>query len=107
MPRSDGQFALIDIREIKVEFSIVQFVEEETVPADSIIIQNTWAKVNKDGSPDRRFKGNYSIPVCKYGHLLFTSPAGLQEEYQFSNAELAENFTRAFNAYKLALPRLN
>ncbi|MBC8036546.1 MAG: hypothetical protein H7X89_04955 [Rhizobiales bacterium] len=106
MPRRDGQFALIDIREISLDFRSVQFVEEDAVPADAKVVHETWAKVNKNGSPDLRFKGNYRIPVCLYGRLLFTSPGGLREEYQFSNIEAVENFSRAFDAYKITLPQL-
>jgi len=103
MPRADGAFALIDLRELQSEFHTVQFIEDEAVPADANVVGQTWAKVNKDGSPDRRFRDNYRIPICLYGRLLFTTPGGVEEEYQFSNAEAAGNFARAFDAYKAAL----
>lgn len=103
MPRADGAFALIDLREMQLESNAVQFIEEEAIPPDTQVVGQAWAKANKDGSPDLRFKGNYSIPVCLYGRLLFTSPAGVEEEYQFSNAEAAGNFGRAFAAYQAAI----
>ncbi len=103
MPRADGAFALIDLRELQIEFHAVKFVEDEAVPTDARVVSETWTKVNKDGSPDRRFRDNYRIPICLYGRLLFTSPGGIEEEYQFSNVEAAGNFTRAFDAYKAAL----
>lgn len=103
MPRADGAFALIDLREVKLEFNAVRFVEDENVPSDAKIVDQTWAKVNKDGSPDRRFASNYAIPVCLYGGLTFTSPGGVLEEYQFSDAMAAAEFTDAFHAYQAAL----
>jgi len=103
MPRADGAFALIDLRELQIEFHTIQFIEEEAVPNDAKLVGETWAKVNKDGSRDLRFRDNYRIPICLYGRLLFTSPGGVEEEYQFSNAEAAGNFARAFEAYKQAL----
>ena len=103
MPRADGAFALIDVRELQIEFNAVQFIEEEAVPSDTKVVGQTWAKVNKNGSPDLRFRDNYQIPVCLYGRLLLTSPGGVEEEYQFSNAEAAGNLSRAFEAYKSAL----
>lgn len=103
MPRNDGAFAVIDLRELRLEFTTVRFIEEEAVPADAQIVGQTWAKSNKDGTPDLRFKNNYAIPVCLYGRFLFTSPGGVEEEYQFSNAEAATNFARAFGAYQAAL----
>jgi hypothetical protein len=103
MPRVDGAFALIDLRELQIEFQAVQFIEDEAVPTDAQVVGETWAKVNKDGSPDRRFRDNYRIPICLYGRLLFTSPGGIEEEYQFSNPDAAGNFARAFHSYKAAL----
>jgi hypothetical protein len=103
MPRADGAFAIIDLREIRLEYNAVRFIEEEGVPSDSQVVDQTWAKANKDGSPDLRFNNNYSIPVCIYGRFAFTSPGGIEEEYQFSNAEAASNFVRAFEAYQGSL----
>jgi hypothetical protein len=103
MPRADGAFALIDIREVELKYGSMGFIETEAVPSDAEIIGHTWAKVNKDGSPDRRFKGNYQIPMVSYGHLLFTSPTGIEEEYQFSRAAAVLEFGRAFDVFKAAL----
>ena len=103
MPRADGQFALIDLRELSLEFTTVQFIEEDPVPADARVVGKAWAKSNKDGTPDLRFKGNYQIPICLYGRILFTSPGGIEEEYQFSNADAGRAFAEAFKVYKMSL----
>ena len=103
MPRADGAFALIDLREVRLDFEFQNFIENEQVPADSKVVGETWAKVNKDGSRDLRFRDNYRIPVVLYGKMLFTSSGGVQEENQFSNAEAAADFARSFEAYKAAL----
>lgn len=103
MPRDDGAFALVDLREVQLTSHVLQFVENEAVPSDTQIAGYTWAKVNKDGSPDRRFNGNYQMPLALYGRLLFTTAGGVEEEYQFSNASVAAEFTRAFRAYQAAL----
>jgi len=106
MQRADGAFALLDLREISVECHGVNFIEDEQVPSDSEVVSRTWAKVNKDGSPDRRFRDNYQIPVCLYGRIKLTSPTGLTEEYQFSNARSAAAFGQAFDDYQAALRML-
>lgn len=103
MPRVDGAFALIDLREMQLEFDAIQFHEQDAIPPDTKVVGETWAKTNKDGSPDRRFNGNYSIPVCLYGTLLFKSEGGVEEEYHFSNAEAAAYFRERFETYKAAL----
>ncbi len=97
---SKQAFALIDAAEIKLEFRSVRFIEEESIPSDSQVVGQTWAKVNKDGSPDRRFRDNHQIPIVLYGALTFRSTSGLHEEYQFSNAALAERFERAWTAFQ-------
>jgi hypothetical protein len=92
-------FAIIDSREIRLISSPTRFIEDETVPSDAEVMGHAWAKSNKDGSPDRRFRDNYQIPIVLYGSLKFTSPGGLQEEFQISNAALAERFARAWNSF--------
>ncbi|WP_033483364.1 DUF4236 domain-containing protein [Xanthomonas citri] len=103
MPRADGAFALIELREVDLQYHVVGFLEHEVVPPDAVVVGQTWEKVNKDGSRDMRFRDNDQIPIVQYGRLLFTSPGGVQEEYQFSNAIAAGEFARAFDTYKVAL----
>jgi hypothetical protein len=103
MPRADGAFALIDIREIDLEADGIRFHEDEGVPPDAEVLGNTWAKANKDGSPDRRFADNYAIPICAYGLVAFRSSGGIREEYMFSNWRATEAFAMAFVSYQEAL----
>jgi hypothetical protein len=46
---STGAFALIDVRQVRIEYCSVSFIEEETVPADAELLGHTWKKANKDG----------------------------------------------------------
>ncbi|MBQ4824841.1 hypothetical protein J4729_09845 [Leisingera sp. HS039] len=103
IPRADGVFALIDIRELKIDIEGVRFHETEGVPNDAEVVGHTWAKTNKDGSPDRRFKENYQIPICLYGQIAFRSHTGVTEEYMVSNDKAALAFVEAVQAYKEAL----
>jgi hypothetical protein len=96
---SKQAFSLIDCREVSVEFSQIRFIEEGNVPADARVIGQTWAKANKDGSPDRRFSENFQIPIVLYGCIVFKSATGLWEEFQFSNADRAERFAKSWNAF--------
>jgi hypothetical protein len=103
IPRADGVFALIDIRELQVTVDGVRFHETEGVPQDAKVVGQTWAKTNKDGSPDKRFNENYQIPICLYGQIAFRSPTGVTEEYMVSDANAALAFVEAVNIYKNAL----
>lgn len=100
---SNKKFGIIDIREIEFNFVSQKFLEEEEVPSDSKVIGNTWAKVNKDGSPDKRFKDNYQIPICLYGNIEIKSSSGLHEAYSISNHDIAEQFLMTFKAYQRAI----
>jgi len=99
-------FALIDVRELEVRCSQSSFIEEEGVPTDSEIIGQTWYKANKDGSRDRRFAGNYQIPIARYAELEVRSSTGLYEVYQFSNYSCAINFFHALKDYQQAVAAL-
>lgn len=66
----------IDYSDISIEVGNVPFVVE-VAPKDATIINYTWEKVNKDGSPDRRYKGNRQLPICNYGKIEITSYSGL------------------------------
>jgi len=102
--KAGTDFALVSLNEVRLEYAAQRFQEEEGVPSDTQVVDETWKKVNKDGSPDRRFANNYKIPVAQYGRLRFTSAAGLNEEYMFSNAAKAEAFRMAFAAHQKNVP---
>jgi hypothetical protein len=94
----EQSFALLEYKDVQLTSTPTRFVEEEEVPTDSQVVGKTWAKTNKDGSPDRRFKENYEIPVTQYGKLLFRSTTGLNEEYMISNASATEAFAKDWAA---------
>jgi hypothetical protein len=97
-------FAMIGIQDANIEFVPSRFIEREAIPADSPTVGNTWAKVNKNGTPDKRFKDNFQIPIVQYGTLKLSSSTGLNEEYMVSNARSAEEFSKAWAAFKKSFP---
>ncbi len=98
-----ANLALIDLREVTVEFLPFKFIERDGVPSDAAVVGQTWAKCNKDGSPDRRFRDNYQIPVAQYATVHLGSPRGLNEEYMLSNVDKAQRFARGLSDYQAAL----
>lgn len=100
MYTNENNFAIIGIDEINFYQTFVRFTETGTIPRDSKVIAKTWAKVNKNGTPDKRFKGNYQIPIVKYGEIQLTTKTGVNEDYEFSNYELTEEFGKAFREYQ-------
>nr|WP_247891510.1 hypothetical protein [Azospirillum argentinense] len=98
-----GDFALVDIADLRIQAGAVRFHEEDGVPHDATVVGTTWKKTNKDGSPDRRFRDNYQIPIAHYGELTIRSKTGINEAYMFSNAGAAASFASAFATYQAAL----
>ena len=76
---STTKFAIIGIDEIELSQPYSRFIETGSIPTDTKIIDKTWFKVNKNGSPDKRFKQNYQIPVVKYGEIELKTKTGLHE----------------------------
>lgn len=97
---SKDKFGLIDIRDLKFNFYGQRFLEEGKIPSDSKVVDETWAKVNKNGTRDKRFKDNYRIPICLYGEFSLKSETGLNEAYSISSYEKAEKFARSMEEYQ-------
>lgn len=91
--------ALIDLREVSLEFSPTRFIESEKVPGDAEQVGQTWRYVNKDGGPDRRFSNNPLYPVMMYGQIDLTSIGGLRERFLVSDVLKAANFAECFDAH--------
>ncbi|WP_166926394.1 DUF4236 domain-containing protein [Flavobacterium poyangense] len=106
MYSNNENFAIIGIDEITLNQNYVRFTETGTIPTDSKVIDKTWLKVNKNGTPDKRFKGNYQIPIVRYGEIKLKTNTGLNEEYEFSNYEFTEEFGKAFRDYQTTLKLL-
>lgn len=94
---SETNYALIEYSDITLAVVPMRFHEEQAVPTDAAQVGTTWAKSNKDGSPDRRFNDNYQIPVMQYARLTLQTARGLNEEYLISNVSASEAFARAWN----------
>lgn len=100
MYTNENNFAIIGINELNFQQTYTRFTETSTVPRDAKIIGQTWAKVNKNGTRDKRFKSNYQIPVVRYGNIKLSTRTGLREEYEFSNYEFTEEFGKAFKEFQ-------
>jgi hypothetical protein len=99
-------FGLVEFGEFEMKLSRTRFIEEGYIPADTQEVGQTWKKANKDGSPDRRFKENFEIPIVEYGELTLSSTTGLLEAYEFSSYSKTQAFAQAFDNHKRALAAL-
>jgi hypothetical protein len=84
---------------------LIQFQEQESVPSDFKVVGQTWAKVNKGGSRDKRFADNFQIPIALYGQITFKSESGLWEEFQLSNPDRLQQFLNSLNSFAASFQR--
>ena len=97
------KFGLIKIEDIELSFCTTPFMERDKIPSDSKVVGSTWAKVNKNGEPDKRFRDNFEIPIVNYAELTFLSKSGLKESFMISNVESTKNFFDSFIEYQRTL----
>lgn len=76
------------------------FVEEESVPTDSEVVDHTWRYVNKRGGPDKRFKDNKKLPIAKYETTHLTSNSGLNELIYISKVGQFAHINKAIDNIK-------
>lgn len=83
---------MIEYSDFRISVSSVRFVETEPVPKDAQVVGQTWQYVNKNGTPDQRYKNNKQIPICLYGQVFLRSSSGLNIELQISNVQNTRDF---------------
>lgn len=71
------KFGEVNYSEIDFKFGIQPYAGEIGAPKETEIMKYTWLRVNKDGSPDKRFKDNRQVPIYKLGAIYMTSASGL------------------------------
>lgn len=87
-------FQVFSKETVRIDYSNQRFIEDETPPSESEIVDYTYQYVNKNGGPDKRFSYNPRFPVVMYGKLEI-SPLNLC--FHFSNAKSAKQFADTFN----------
>ena len=93
-------FEVFPITDIRIKYESHSFIEDSDdsqLPHDSRILRYTYRKVNKDGTPDLRFKGNKKLPIYQYGGIIIDK---FGVEFMVSNAEKARAFVDAFIDHK-------
>ena len=83
----------VNYNSLQVSVSPTRFIEDEGVPRDAEIVDKTWRYVNKSGGPDKRFKDNRQIPICRYEQISLSSSTGLNEILQVSRCGFGDRFS--------------
>lgn len=91
--------------ELCVDVSATRFIESDSVPHDAEVVDRTWQYVNKSGGPDRRFKDNKELPVCRYENIALSSQSGLNEILQLSRCGSGNEFAKAISLLCKSMPK--
>jgi hypothetical protein len=91
-------FGAVGYHSLRMAWQPSNFIETDGVPRDAEIIRETWQHPNKNGGPDRRFKSNRRLPVCRYEALHLSSDSGVNELIEFSRVGFAKPFADALAA---------
>ncbi len=98
----NDRYEPVPYKALKITFSSGRFFEEDDLPSDATVVENTWRFSRPDGSPDPRFKNdNVEIPVVLYSLLDINGPSGLNMRLMVSNRRAASRFARTFGAEDL------
>lgn len=82
----------VNYDDLQIQVSSINFVESEPVPKDAQVIGQTWQFVNKNGTPDKRYKNNRQLPICLYGVVKLRSVSGINVEMHVSNIQKSRDF---------------
>jgi hypothetical protein len=96
----EKKFGIVDLKELEFSYENVDIPFTDTLPYDALMIGSTWARANKDGTRDKRFRENYEIPLVRFGRINLKTPQGLNEAFLFSSIEKCENFAKKFLRFK-------
>ena len=95
----------VGYQELRVEIGATRFIENESVPRDAKVVDRTWKYVNKSGGPDKRFKDNKELPVCRYEEVTLSSQTGLNEVLQLSRCGAGDGFAEAIYLLGKCMPK--
>lgn len=85
----------VNYNALQISVSPTRFIEDESVPRDAEIVDRTWRYVNKSGGPDKRFKDNKQMPICRYEEISLSSSTGLNEVLHVSRCGFGEQLSNA------------
>ena len=88
-------FGAIGYDALRLSWQPSNFIETSSVPHDAEVVRHTWEHPNKNGGPDRRFKQNRRLPVCRYEALHLSSESGVNELVEFSRVGFVQPFAEA------------
>lgn len=100
-----GRVGGVGYQDLRVNVDSTRYIESGSVPRDAEIVDRTWMYVNKSGGPDRRFKDNKELPICRYEEITLSSPTGLNEVLQLSRCGFGSLFAKSILHLAQKMPK--
>ncbi len=94
----------IHYQDLVLSSNYSEFMEAGAPPADARIMRYTWHYINKNGTPDLRYRNNYQVPVTEATYVNLISNRGLKLSLQASNRKNAEFFLDCLGSFKPSPP---
>ncbi len=95
----------VGYQELRIDVGATRFIESESVPRDAEVVDRAWKYVNKSGGPDKRFKDNKELPVCRYEEITLSSQTGLNEVLQLSRCGFGSGLAQAISLLGKKMPK--
>ena len=80
------------LKDLDISVEDTRFVAN-TAPKDSTILSYTWQYVNNNGTPDKRFKNNVQLPVCRFGLVDLKTSGGFHTRLYLSSIQKTKQFS--------------
>lgn len=97
--REDKVLAALSYEALDVDFRVERMRWFNRVPRDAREVGESWLYVNKDGSPDERFRANRQVPIILVGELILQSSTGMNIVIEASSLEASRAAADALRAY--------
>lgn len=91
-------FGAVGYDALQIAHQPSNFIETGGVPRDAEVSHHTWEHPNKSGGPDRRFRSNRRLPVCRYEAMHLRSASGINELLEFSRVGLVSALATAIRS---------
>ena len=85
-------FAAMFYKNLQITGFTTRFIEDEGVPRNAQVVDQTWRYINKKGGPYRRFNNNRQIPICAYSEYTLISDSGIYEVITTSKQGAMDSF---------------
>jgi len=90
-----SQVGAVSYSDLQIEAQNVTVLEDEPKPPDAEVHGTFYRYVNKDGTPDARFKANPQYPQVTYSQIHLRSSSGINEVIHLSRANLGQSLIDA------------